>query len=62
MRDYQPVRRDVTMSEVGKDQPQLRAKDFLAPRMYPDLIAGNERLKGASDKRQGRSQQDMPGR
>src|SRR6267378_2926451 len=40
----------------------LRAKDFLEPRMYPDLIAGNERLKRASDKRQGRSQQDMPGR
>jgi PIF1-like helicase len=38
----------------GLDKTRLlqpvRAKDFLEPRMYPDLIAGNERLKKASDK------------
>jgi hypothetical protein len=49
MRDYQPVRRDVTMSGIGK-HPPLRAKDFLEPRMYPNLILGNERLKRAGDK------------
>ena len=38
----------------GLDKTRLlqpvRAKDFLESRMYPDLIAGNERLKKASDK------------
>jgi hypothetical protein len=61
MRDYQPVRPDVTMSEIGKKpacalQP-LRAKDFLEPRMYPNLILGNE--KGQQTKRQRRSQPGM---
>ena len=38
----------------GLDKTRLlqpvRAKDFLESCMYPDLIAGNERLKKASDK------------
>jgi hypothetical protein len=44
-----PVERQEKLEKARLLQP-LRAKDFLEPCMYPDLIAGNERLKKASDK------------